>query len=189
MVRPTVTLPRPAKCSPHPRGDGPWLRIRWRQTIAFSPPAWGWSVRPAARDLPLPVLPTRVGMVRRRASARSCQARSPHPRGDGPRGERIRRRIRWFSPPAWGWSELVPASRRDQNVLPTRVGMVRREGRRSLHRLRSPHPRGDGPYLAVIERRRMKFSPPAWGWSAHGDGASLYHGVLPTRVGMVRSPG
>ena len=81
--------------------------------------------------------------------------RSPHPRGDGPvvgyfvEGDSV------FSPPAWGWSEeriLIP---RGEHVLPTRVGMVRQFALNLNTRIRSPHPRGDGPISLQSWRRSM----------------------------------
>src|SRR6266446_6587027 len=53
--------------------------------------------------------------------------------------------------------------------------------------LSSPHPRGDGPASRVPCPCPSPFSPPAWGWSAIGFGLLIRSGVLPTRVGMVRS--
>ena len=93
-------------------------------------------------------------------------------------------------------------------VLPTRVGMVRwgmargRPGVRSPHPrgdgpdmaakmlvegLGSPHPRGDGPRTAWLSTDSVQFSPPAWGWSGEPGQTRIGTGVLPTRVGMVRS--
>src|ERR1700736_3341740 len=92
----------------------------------------------------------------------------------------------WFSPPAWGWSVNGGKVNRTGMVLPTRVGMVRVDGRSALERYRSPHPRGDGPkdeHYGVIPGT---FSPPAWGWSELALAVSIPESVLPTRVGMVR---
>src|ERR1700736_1907866 len=50
----------------------------------------------------------------------------------------------------------------------------------------SPHPRGDGPVLALVQEVPLAFSPPAWGWSAFAARDFGPNSVLPTRVGMVR---
>ena len=50
----------------------------------------------------------------------------------------------------------------------------------------SPHARGDGPDDWDLIRRRMLFSPRAWGWSGTDLSADGAERVLPTRVGMVR---
>ena len=50
----------------------------------------------------------------------------------------------------------------------------------------SPHPRGDGPISTRPPRWPSRFSPPAWGWPAAGDGLGRKGDVLPTRVGMAR---
>jgi len=73
-------------------------------------------------------------------------------------------------------------------VLPTCVGMVRSWGRAVHSGPCSPHVRGDGPR----DRRRwpgqIQFSPRAWGWSANRVASKATRAVLPTCVGMVRSP-
>ena len=51
----------------------------------------------------------------------------------------------------------------------------------------APHPRGDGPHFCTLSCLIEWCSPPAWGWSAGRTGADQARGVLPTRVGMVRS--
>ena len=156
-------------------------------TTPFSPPAWGWSVNADRRGFTSLVLPTRVGMVRSLGPLHPSGSCSPHPRGDGPTSEKMARVVEVFSPPAWGWSgDLLPRSG-SQEVLPTRVGMVRVCARWSCWSLRSPHPRGDGPLLDTLRATLMPFSPPAWGWSATATKTSEKMAVLPTRVGMVRT--
>jgi hypothetical protein len=92
-----------------------------------------------------------------------------------------------FSPHAWGWSARWAPNHPNLDVLPTRVGMVRTD--RSCPRCgrRSPHTRGDGPFSDETFRRTYLFSPHAWGWSELVLGHRQDTGVLPTRVGMVRS--
>ncbi len=188
MVRYGTTVSIAALGSPHPRGDGPPRRPSRESRRTFSPPAWGWSVISAVSLSLMPVLPTRVGMVRSWRSAARSPERSPHPRGDGPNLQRFQSPEEMFSPPAWGWSERIDALRSDECVLPTRVGMVRFRRQRCFMVQRSPHPRGDGPTIVRLSPHPGEFSPPAWGWSAY----LLHHGrgreVLPTRVGMVRLP-
>ena len=111
---------------------------------------------------------------------------SPHPRGDGPRATRISFFLAKFSPPAWGWSERNIMLRPNASVLPTRVGMVRKEILSLPCWYGSPHPRGDGPQQWTRPLRENSFSPPAWGWSDGELTESQKERVLPTRVGMVR---
>ncbi len=166
MVRMVSARRVQALRSPHPRGDGPLAFSRFLPHWAFSPPAWGWSVRHPENGGNHPVLPTRGG--------------------DGP----------WiptdpfvdllFSPPAWGWSVASLVAERLRQVLPTRVGMVRTWATQSGAAFRSPHPRGDGPYYGLVKAATLVFSPPAWGWSGLAVDAGAGELVLPTRVGMVR---
>ncbi len=102
---------------------GNWLVFYGLGT--FSPPAWGWSDLPIVGTSKIPVLPTRVGMVRLDYDCRSQPVSSPHPRGDGPTTVLLLHRVPKFSPPAWGWSDRPRAQIAPQSVLPTRVGMVR----------------------------------------------------------------
>ncbi len=152
----------------------------------FSPPAWGWSAHEPATKGTHQVLPTRVGMVRLLAPLNPASPGSPHPRGDGPCIAGPFGRHPRFSPPAWGWSACRQRSRIARIVLPTRVGMVRAKPSIFSTPFSSPHPRGDGPYLAAIARPKWAFSPPAWGWSEIVRVNEARFSVLPTRVGMVR---
>ena len=194
LVLPTrVGMVRPAGCrvgayfsSPHPRGDGPGAATAGTGEVLFSPPAWGWSVEMAIQEAASAVLPTRVGMVRRRAERRGIYQRSPHPRGDGPFVAYTADQGLLFSPPAWGWSGGGHWHAGGLFVLPTRVGMVRMGWGPKANNCRSPHPRGDGPLVRGMVSKGWSFSPPAWGWSAVRLMSERRRGVLPTRVGMVR---
>ena len=206
MVRSASLRWRPHSSSPHPRGDGPPTSGSATCARRFSPPAWGWSDTPETTPCSRRVLPTRVGMVRPAEQPAAGSVRSPHPRGDGPGAEMVHDAPPMFSPPAWGWSAQHKTMSEQMNVLPTRVGMVRSRWWWRSTRTRSPHPRGDGPYMlehpgfldvfsppawgwsrdGLVFRDAHKFSPPAWGWSAGTCLATPRCTVLPTRVGMVR---
>ncbi len=84
MVRTWGQRPPQDCSSPHTRGDGPRSVHAWVRVDAFSPHAWGWSAVRAPLPWLRPVLPTRVGMVRRVDSQQFAGDRSPHTRGDGP---------------------------------------------------------------------------------------------------------
>ncbi len=92
----------------------------------FSPRAWGWSGLPVALNSRCTVLPTRVGMVRSESIPLRNTKRSPHARGDGPAHAMWQAAVFVFSPRAWGWSGDADSAKHVGNVLPTRVGMVRR---------------------------------------------------------------
>ena len=186
MVRHLATSKDSPARAPHPRGDGPGTPARHLASQQCSPPAWGWSDHRAPAANPPAVLPTRVGMVRRRLRRGSRSGSAPHPRGDGP-GRLGAMSCQWrCSPPAWGWSaqKRPPPPRRQ--VLPTRVGMVHPPSCRSQVRAGAPHPRGDGPRACIWVAFGSPCSPPAWGWSAAQSSALAWRRVLPTRVGMVR---
>ena len=127
-------------------------------------------------------------MVRDGFAAGMNGCRSPHPRGDGPPICTHPPANQSFSPPAWGWSELLRLQLQLGEVLPTRVGMVRASSRLYHPSNGSPHPRGDGPAAGQDVMSADEFSPPAWGWSVDLRGRNRGRVVLPTRVGMVRNP-
>ncbi len=111
----------------------------------FSPRAWGWSGKYSSDWIFREVLPTCVGMVRHRMTAKSAGSCSPHVRGDGPIRGRCFVVEGMFSPRAWGWSVQPVTPALPVAVIPTCVGMVRPSGRSRGPFERSPHVRGDGP--------------------------------------------
>ena len=52
---------------PHPRGDGPPVRLVVVAVVMISPPAWGWPVGGNPVDPFTQDFPTRVGMARLRS--------------------------------------------------------------------------------------------------------------------------
>src|SRR5271166_5838832 len=156
--------------------------MRGDATLPFSPHAWGWSgseFRGISGDK---VLPTRVGMVRKYMSTKYSPFCSPHTRGDGPFEQEGWTPNSLFSPHAWGWSDRQQRERDSDQVLPTRVGMVRMGFAANTRPECSPHTRGDGPRGALVESSVLKFSPHAWGWSGVHSPSLLALRVLPTRV-------
>ena len=140
-------------CSSPPRVWG-WSRIClcWYSmtSLTFSPRVWGWSgQRHAWLDATV---------------ARFC----PTACGDGPAYRACLRQL-WataFSPRVWGWSAVALAAAPGEQVLPTRVGMVRAAAARRASVSGSPHACGDGPKLAATAGTHKWFSPRVWGWSA-----------------------
>jgi len=172
--------------SPHACGDGPLRAARCAVSRRFSPRVWGWSARPSRGTAFHLVLPTRVGMVRRLYPRVAARGRSPHACGDGPRLADERAGVLPFSPRVWGWSVLPMLPDSYSAVLPTRVGMVRRNSLWKHWTRSSPHACGDGPVEQWSLETLVVFSPRVWGWSGCHHYAAAAHGVLPTRVGMVR---
>ena len=168
MVRQEAAQKVWAERSPHVRGDGPSTLAHIIAKYMFSPRAWGWSEWGNVHLSRRSVLPTCVGMVRNSLCSFPGRIRSPHVRGDGPWATRLPRVRAWFSPRAWGWSVLRRWWLFTLLVLPTCVGMVRALFAGMNGRRCSPHVRGDGPRTEVRPRKRSRFSPRAWGWSAHG---------------------
>src|SRR5271157_2610661 len=66
--------------------------------------------------------------------------------------------------------------------------MVRNDHRSGHAAARSPHVRGDGPAQFRTWAWPRRFSPRAWGWSGRYWIEAWSQWVLPTCVGMVRTP-
>ena len=98
----------------------------------------------------------------------------------------MKRIVMVFSPRVWGWSGTIGHIHRHDNVLPTRVGMVRFSNWSRSAFSRSPHACGDGPVLPIDVPLGQVFSPRVWGWSVSTRYVYRLRNVLPTRVGMVR---
>ena len=92
-----------------------------------------------------------------------------------------------LSPRAWGWSAERGAHGKAKIVVPTRVGMVRVDGRAHHRETRCPHARGDGPVICTADGEGVALSPRAWGWSDSFMETLDRAVVVPTRVGMVRA--
>src|SRR5690606_10824438 len=153
-----------------------------------SPRTWGWSGLGRLRSRLLLVLPTHVGMVRPPPEAPWRPPRAPHARGDGPTGEVEMGPVAPCSPRTWGWSAGGCAAVRAGPVLPTHVGMVRPPTPSVWAQPCAPHARGDGPHAERGLDDSAPCSPRTWGWSdRYGLPNGLFR-VLPTHVGMVRTP-
>ena len=124
MVPTRADSARAKFCSPRSRGDGPSGSVVSNSASMFSPLTWGWSHDQPPPELPQPVLPAHVGMVRLEEIWQEAQGRSPRSRGDGPPGESDRPKTLRFSPLTWGWSPRPPHCRSFRRVLPAHVGMV-----------------------------------------------------------------
>ncbi len=172
---------------PHTRGDGPDSLVLGHVACPYSPHAWGWTAEHNQPCQQRHVFPTRVGMDRDNLPGGCRCRRIPHTRGDGPDPKRLFRQSPPYSPHAWGWTVRRPAEIVGGAVFPTRVGMDRPVSAWSGPRRCIPHTRGDGPWLGEHGYTNEKYSPHAWGWTAHAIAFLAQDLVFPTRVGMDRT--
>ena len=133
-----------------------------------SPRAWGWTDAVLLLRQEEELVPTRVGVDR-------SPARSPES-------------VQHSSPRAWGWTVQVALGQARQALVPTRVGVYR--GHRHLaagHQSR-PHARGGGPVGQAEASGSFSSSPRAWGWTVTMPRSMQPQVLVPTRVGVDRSP-
>ena len=111
----------------------------------------------------------------------------PHTRGDGPNKGKPKQSADKYSPHAWGWSVNRNHNPDQNQIFPTRVGMVRIPDPSEPRHWYIPHTRGDGPVEAFAHQHSDAYSPHAWGWSAVMKSVGKPEMIFPTRVGMVRN--
>src|SRR5205085_641395 len=134
------------------------------------------------------VVPTCVGVDRRAAGGSWSRPRRPHVRGGGPLGRVPNPEVAESSPRAWGWTHHDHGDGGDGAVVPTCVGVDRTRIEGFYEGLRRPHVRGGGLRSATSTARVPSSSPRAWGWTeiGHLDGSRAL--VVPTCVGVDRTP-
>ena len=153
----------------------------------ISPQAWGCTGSPKHRACNPTNLPTSVGMYRKLRRGRACWIQSPHKRGDVPPTVVSTSPFPEISPQAWGCT--VHHSTRVQRVcnLPTSVGMYPRLMVMCEQLNKSPHKRGDVPYLGFCIFSPFEISPQAWGCTEQSHDLQSQILNLPTSVGMYLS--
>ena len=165
MFRRKKVLDEVLSPSPHARGDVPTRGCAVGVRVVFSPRPWGCSERLGVEDAVVGLLPTPVGMFRIDSPDGSDPRTSPHARGDVPSYYACDLMIRHFSPRPWGCSVHVLTDLIGLTLLPTPVGMFRRDSTQRCRPRASPHARGDVPPKRGHAMRAIIFSPRPWGCS------------------------
>ena len=135
---------------------------------------------------PKPNLPTGVGMYRMKWGTSNRCEKSPHRRGDVPSLYSLTPPRHIISPQAWGCTAPCGLNLYGGGNLPTGVGMYRYTGVHKKSPAKSPHRRGDVPYIRMMRKSRNIISPQAWGCTAAQPKPTATKPNLPTGVGMYR---
>src|SRR5690606_26872364 len=126
------------------------------------------------------------GVYRRSQRAEAPATCRPHARGGVPPNDCEPNRPRWSSPRAWGCTVVQDYGKRVGVVVPTRVGVYRRDFACYLSRYGRPHARGGVPLSVPPPTFGRKSSPRAWGCTATVSSIAFSGLVVPTRVGVYR---
>ncbi len=130
---------------PHARGGGP----KGAKTIgiggASSPRTWGWTGEDQMTADRTPVVPTHVGVDRRKSPPERASWGRPHARGGGPDRLGHLSVVHQSSPRTWGWTVETRSGAMASWVVPTHVGVDRTLARCSRWSVCRPHARGGGP--------------------------------------------
>ena len=173
--------------SPHRRGDVPRRIGQIERRRAISPQAWGCTGKNGILNMALFNLPTGVGMYRGALQDFTWGDQSPHRRGDVPVFLRGLANICQISPQAWGCTDSNNSVDNKAKNLPTGVGMYRFHVCVAGSAKKSPHRRGDVPYLNAMKNNAHLISPQAWGCTVMDMMEWNKRGNLPTGVGMYRT--
>ncbi len=154
----------------------------------LSPRTWGWTENSSWLKGFSTVVPTHVGVDRCQGGQGRRPGCCPHARGGGPRPRSRRPPRALLSPRTWGWTSDVRRGVRPRRVVPTHVGVDRVGQSRARRTTGCPHARGGGPRRFRSGVGGSSLSPRTWGWTERGTVGVLVGGVVPTHVGVDRSP-
>src|SRR5207302_914619 len=146
-------LSTPARC-PHACGGGPAPKRPPAWNIGLSPRMWGWTDRPPGAAPAGEVVPTHVGVDRRRRRALNLRPSCPHACGGGPALPFGIRKRPTLSPRMWGWTDQPLSDLPPAGVVPTHVGVDRDKRRGGLFCNRCPHACGGGPSALAHDASR-----------------------------------
>ena len=175
------------KCIPHTCGGDPKNNRILLPLSQYSPHMWGWSFKHWVTGEVLPVFPTHVGVILRRAINFLAMFCIPHTCGGDPKQHCSRQWCKEYSPHMWGWSRMESVTRSVVSVFPTHVGVILNRIHFPIEGTSIPHTCGGdpSPHLEVVNKAR--YSPHMWGWSCCWATSSHVHYVFPTHVGVILS--
>ena len=171
---------------PHARGGGPAYHLSHHLPRSSSPRTWGWTGIDLRASADAYVVPTHVGVDRERPPQYAETPCRPHARGGGPGYRFGSDKPNPSSPRTWGWTEADDYGPVLRRVVPTHVGVDRRQDRPHYRWLSRPHARGGGPYTVGTSTRSDSSSPRTWGWTVLNTIVLIGRLVVPTHVGVDR---
>ena len=174
---------------PHARGGGPIRLLPLTACIASSPRTWGWTDDPGQVPVGDGIIPTHVGVDRAPRAPQARERYHPHARGGGPPSQSCGRSRGLSSPRTWGWTNLCQRTTLRPAIIPTHVGVDRLRSAPCARRTYHPHARGGGPTESLAELPNPLSSPRTWGWTAGVGADQGADDIIPTHVGVDRSPG
>ncbi len=150
-----------------------------------SPRTRGWSpgrLPPARHAL---LLPAHAGMVPTTRPVSRSGASAPRARGDGPGRLRGGHPRVGCSPRTRGWSREPAGRPRHRPLLPAHAGMVPASPVCPPRLRAAPRARGDGPFMALAQKKEQLCSPRTRGWSPAARQSGGARPLLPAHAGMV----
>ena len=131
---------------PHARGGAPEPPSSIPPPPPSSPRTWGCTAEHIEVKHVVLLIPTHVGVHRRRAGSGRRSSPHPHARGGAPLARFRAQQLQRSSPRTWGCTASFRQSSRSASLIPTHVGVHRGHGRAPLLGRPHPHARGGAPH-------------------------------------------
>ena len=156
--------------------------------VSSSPRTWGCTGGVTVVSKLLALIPTHVGVHRRPQADVGRIEPHPHARGGAPSPSRVFFEIGISSPRTWGCTEPRRDALEQNRLIPTHVGVHRREAGFVRGRRAHPHARGGAPQVPRPQCPSHRASSPrTWGCTLVGAVAGAVGGLIPTHVGVHRT--
>ena len=171
------------KDHPHAYGDKLYLPIVWRHSTGSSPRVWGQESAMQTENLPVRIIPTRMGTSIGAKDEFISAEDHPHAYGDKFFGDYTMATYVGSSPRVWGQVDTFNSIIIIKRIIPTRMGTSRLQRIFTVFRRDHPHAYGDKMTLFTPLTITQGSSPRVWGQAYYGGGRCQCLGIIPTRMG------
>ena len=131
------------KDHPHAYGDKLYLPIVWRHSTGSSPRVWGQESAMQTENLPVRIIPTRMGTSIGAKDEFISAEDHPHAYGDKFFGDYTMATYVGSSPRVWGQVDTFNSIIIIKRIIPTRMGTSRLQRIFTVFRRDHPHAYGD----------------------------------------------
>ncbi len=132
------------------------------------------------------IIPTHVGVNRWVHRTYPVNPDYPHTRGGEPDVNEQTIYLIKLSPHTWGWTASFIKAKGITEIIPTHVGVNRRELLHWIRMRHYPHTRGGEPDFFYVWKYHLTLSPHTWGWTVVSPIKIEVIDIIPTHVGVNR---
>ena len=171
------------KDHPHAYGDKLYLPIVWRHSTGSSPRVWGQESAMQTENLPVRIIPTRMGTSIGAKDEFISAEDHPHAYGDKFFGDYTMATYVGSSPRVWGQADFSGFLQCSAGIIPTRMGTSFLPIFCDCIRQDHPHAYGDKSFLISRAQYFPGSSPRVWGQELNVCKNSDIRRIIPTRMG------